>query len=933
MAGTALRIVRLGLLSGTLVALLGTASAVAATQTAMVAADAYVDSAQPSTNYGSATALRADASPVRRVYLRFNVANTAGQVTKATLRVSSKSSSRGGLAVWGVADTGWGESKITWSSAPALPPASTRSTGAFSSGWVSIDVTPLVTGNGTLNFAVTNPSTTAVALRSREAGAMTAPQLVVETQPVVPPPPSAPVNTSVPTISGTAQAGQTLAADPGVWSGTQPISFSYAWRRCDASGAGCGTIAGATAQTYALTQADVASTLQVVVTGTNSAGASSATSAATGTVAATPAVPPANGSLPTITGTAQAGQTLAADPGVWSGTQPISFSYAWRRCDASGAGCGTIAGATAQTYALTQADVASTLRVVVTGTNSAGASSATSAATGTVTAAPSPGGDPVIAAAGDIACNSAWTTSGASCHYGATAATVTADPAVTDVLTLGDIQYECGDYSSLLKFYDPTWGLFRSRTHPAIGNHEYQTAPGTSACDPVSTTPAKGYFDYWNGIDVGSGPAGDRAKGYYSYDVGSWHLIALNSNCPIVGGCGSGSAQEMWLRNDLAAHPAACTLAYWHHPLFSSGEHGNNPNVRPLWDALYQAGAEIVLNGHDHDYERFAPQTPGAVVDADFGIREFVVGTGGKNHYAFTAAAQPNSVVRNGDTFGILKLTLHAQGYDWQFAPESAGSFTDAGSGSCHPSNADTTPPSIPANLTATAPSTGGVNLAWTASSDNQAVAGYTILRGGVKIGTSATTSYADPTAFGGTTYSYSVAAYDLAGNTSSPSGSVTVTTPGALLRLTAAADAKVDSTLPSTNFATAALRVDGSPDIGSYLKFDASLLSGTVRTATLRLWASSAHSVGFDVYAVGDSSWMETSLTYANQPTSSVSPTRLGASGPVTAGSWASVDVTSLMTAPGMLSVLLRTTSSTALGLASREDATHPPELLLTTG
>ena len=198
----------------------------------------------------------------------------------------------------------------------------------------------------------------------------------------------------------------------------------------------------------------------------------------------------------------------------------------------------------------------------------------------------------------------------------------------------------------------------------------------------MSTTPAKGYFDYWNGIDVGSGPAGDRTKGYYSYDVGSWHLIALNSNCPNVGGCGAGSAQEMWLRNDLAAHPAACTLAYWHHPLFSSGEHGNNPNVRPLWDALYQAGAEIVLNGHDHDYERFAPQNAGGRLS----MPTSASASSWSEQVARTITPSPPRLNQTAwyataTAFGILKLTLHAQGYDWQFAPESAGSFTDAGSG------------------------------------------------------------------------------------------------------------------------------------------------------------------------------------------------------------------------------------------------------------
>ncbi|MDX6378258.1 MAG: hypothetical protein QOE98_2561, partial [Gaiellaceae bacterium] len=165
--------------------------------------------------------------------------------------------------------------------------------------------------------------------------------------------------------------------------------------------------------------------------------------------------------------------------------------------------------------------------------------------------------------------------------------------------------------------------------------------------------------------------------------VGSWHLIALNSNCGNVGGCGASSPQGRWLAADLAAHRNACTLAYWHIPLFSSGGRAAI-NSQPLWSALYDAGAEVVLNGHDHIYERFAPQTPGGVRDDARGIREFIVGTGGANHTSLVGLAA-NSEVQNTNTFGILKLTLHANSYDWQFIPAAGtGSFTDSGSQTCH---------------------------------------------------------------------------------------------------------------------------------------------------------------------------------------------------------------------------------------------------------
>jgi uncharacterized repeat protein (TIGR01451 family) len=201
--------------------------------------------------------------------------------------------------------------------------------------------------------------------------------------------------------------------------------------------------------------------------------------------------------------------------------------------------------------------------------------------------------------------------------------------------------------------------------HPAVGNHEYLTAG------------AAGYFQYFGAA------AGDPTQGYYSFDIGSWHLIALNSNCSKVGGCGPGSPQETWLRRDLEAHPADCTLAYWHHPRFSSGEHGSFVSTQPLWQALYDAGTELVLSGHDHDYERFAPQTAAGVADAGRGIRQFVVGTGGRNRYALGPAIA-NSEARDATTFGVLELTLHPAGYDWRFVPEAGGGFADAGSASCH---------------------------------------------------------------------------------------------------------------------------------------------------------------------------------------------------------------------------------------------------------
>jgi hypothetical protein len=245
----------------------------------------------------------------------------------------------------------------------------------------------------------------------------------------------------------------------------------------------------------------------------------------------------------------------------------------------------------------------------------------------------------------------------------ATAKLLEANPGT--VMALGDLAYPDGTPENF-KCYDKTWGRVKDRTRPAAGNHEFHSSG------------AAYYFQYFGAA------AGDPKTGYYSYDLGSWHIVVLNSECAEVGGCEAGSPQEKWLRTDLAAHPSGCTLAYFHKPRFSSGlAHGNDPEVGAFWQALYDANAELILNGHDHDYERFAPQDPNGNADQKRGIREFVVGTGGKNHREF-GIRRANSEVRDNTAFGVLKLTLKTTGYDWKFIPEAGKTFTDSGSGSCH---------------------------------------------------------------------------------------------------------------------------------------------------------------------------------------------------------------------------------------------------------
>jgi acid phosphatase type 7 len=273
--------------------------------------------------------------------------------------------------------------------------------------------------------------------------------------------------------------------------------------------------------------------------------------------------------------------------------------------------------------------------------------------------------DPVIAAAGDIACSpsdpdfNGGSGSGDRCRMGATAALLEGADAV---LPLGDTQYEKGALADFQASYDPTWGAYLPVTYPTIGNHEYGT-PGAS-----------GYYSYFGAA------AGDPSKGYYAYELGAWHLISLNSECQVVA-CSTDSPQYRWLKDELSSHTNACTLAYWHRPLFSSGsEHGGDSRSRPFWKLLDAFDADVVLHGHDHNYERFAPQDPFGEADAN-GIREFVVGTGGRSLNPLNAPT-PNSKISSAESFGVLRLTLHETSYDWEFDP-ATGTFTDAGTASC----------------------------------------------------------------------------------------------------------------------------------------------------------------------------------------------------------------------------------------------------------
>ncbi|HEX7290817.1 MAG TPA: metallophosphoesterase [Conexibacter sp.] len=269
---------------------------------------------------------------------------------------------------------------------------------------------------------------------------------------------------------------------------------------------------------------------------------------------------------------------------------------------------------------------------------------------------------PTLVAAGDVACAPGQPRSRVACHQLDTAALIARlKPDV--VAALGDLQYETGSLADFQASFDRTWGRFRARMRPAVGNHEY------------GTTDAAGYFAYFGAR------AGRPGEGWYSYALGRWHVVVLNSNCDVVG-CGAGSRQQRWLRADLAAHPTRCTLAYWHHPRFSSGLHGSDDALAPLWRTLQRGGADVALAGHDHDYERFAPQDADGRLDRAHGIVQLVVGTGGKSHYPILLPQRASRA--HASVFGVLRLTLGRGAYRWRFVAEPGVGFRDAGTARCH---------------------------------------------------------------------------------------------------------------------------------------------------------------------------------------------------------------------------------------------------------
>jgi hypothetical protein len=384
--------------------------------------------------------------------------------------------------------------------------------------------------------------------------------------------------------------------------------------------------------------------------------------------------------------------------------------------------------------------------------------------------------DPVVFAAGDIACDpldpsfNGGHGTATACRMQATADLMVGGSAVT-VMPLGDLQYDAGNLSNFEQSYDLSWGRVKPQTRPVIGNHE-----------GVIANSGAGYCVYFGD----AAHCQNRRQGgaaFYSFDLGDWHVVVLNSNCVAAGGCDVGSPQYQWLQNDLAANPRACTLAAWHHPRWSSGADGSNAFMQPIWQLLWVNGADLVLSGHSHDYERFAPINGAGAVNAVDGIRQFVVGTGGA-YFTGIGPPAPGSEVLQNTTFGVMRLGLHPTSYDWNFLPAPGSTFTDSGAQACH-GPPDLEAPTPPGALSAKPKSPTKVDLSWAGSTDNVGVAGYEIWRGTangalapVATTNGAGTSSVDPTVAAGQRYRYQVRARDTSGNWSPMSNVGAVVTP-----------------------------------------------------------------------------------------------------------------------------------------------------------
>ena len=476
-------------------------------------------------------------------------------------------------------------------------------------------------------------------------------------------------------------------------------------------------------------------------------------------------------------------------------------------------------------------------------------------------------------------------------------------------LYLGDV-YLDGTVTEFYNWYGAgnySYSQFRSITNPTIGNHEYI---GSSAA---------GYFDYW-----------DNIPDYYSFDAGGWHFISLNSNSSHIG-VDINSAQYAWLQQDLAANTNSCTIVYYHHPLFNIGPEGATTAMSDIWALMAQYGVSIVLNGHDHDYQRWVP-LDGNGNPSLTGITEFVAGGGG--HGLQTITGSDSRVAfwddTNPEAFGVLELALNSSGANFQYI-NSSGAILDSGVVPCNIAGDDTQAPSDPTGVTASAINATQVDINWQASTDNVGVAGYTIYRDDAVLATvpGSSLAYSDYSGYPSTTYTYSVDAYDLAGNHSAQSSPVSVTMPAMppSLLFGVGADTYVNSSNPTYSYGSATVwRVDYSPDLHAYLQFTVQGLAGyPIQHAYLRVYANSNSSYGINLMRVIDNNWDENSLTYDTAPPLD---TLLGTTSSFSSGTWVTFDVTAYIIGEGTYSFGVTTPGSSTVSFAAKESGVNEAQL-----
>jgi hypothetical protein len=690
-------------ISGTANAMNGMPQATS-TLTFITQADARVEERNPASNFGTANYLQVTGSNNNHMesYVRFAVSGISGTVQSAKLRVySTTNATQNGPAVY-AAGSSWTETGITWNNRSARTSGALDNKDAIAkSTWTDYTVTALVSGNGTYTFVLVGDSTDNVVLSSREGSH--SPQLVIT------------VNTSTPTPTSSVNntPTQTPTSGPTLTSGGSDLIFANDFETGNlAAWTGSVTDAGDLSVTSAAAlvgtkgmQAVIDDANLIYVTDDspnsepryrarfyfdpNSIAMASGDNHRIIVAYAGTSTAVIRCEFRYYSGAYQVEFLVLNDSGSWQSTNWFTISDAkhsiefdWKAATAVGASngyltlwidgtqqanltgidndtrrvdrvrLGAIYGIDTGTRGTYYFDDFVSRRQNYIGPASGGGTSSTPVPTATTGPTPTPtatgsSSSVILVGAGDIA----------SCSNNNDEATAKLLDGISGtVFTTGDNTYSSGTSTEYTNCYDPTWGRHKSRTKPVPGNHDY------------STSGASGYFNYFNNI-----------PSYYAYNLGGWRIYALNSEISVS----STSAQVQWLQSDLAANPARCVLAYWHKPRWSSGTtHGSNSGMQTLWQTLYNAGAEIVLNGHEHNYERFAEMNAsGAAVSS--GLREFVVGMGGESHYGFGTPLS-TSQVRNGTTFGVLKLTLTSTGYNWQFVPVAGSSFTDSGSGTCH---------------------------------------------------------------------------------------------------------------------------------------------------------------------------------------------------------------------------------------------------------